>query len=141
MANIGYSPDQLEDLVRQLGGLDSATVGVQGARLGEITAPPILTAHTPEDRAALDRYTNFAQLSSQANNPIERGINYAGGMGAMGITELAKLLKANKGLSYLWNRLKGTPSGAQFFGGKDVSQPSLANLAAAHYGFMRGNRK
>lgn len=135
---LGYSPDQLEDQVTRLGGLDPATTAVQSARAGEQFADPELMNMSPNDRAALDRYTNFAKLAEMSDNPLLSGINYVGGMGAMGLTELLKLFGGDEAASAAWNKGK---KGTKFFGGKDQSRPALSNLTSAHYGFMRGRKK
>jgi hypothetical protein len=134
------SPDILKDYESQAGGVEPLMAQVLAARYGEASADPSLKAMTPEDRAILDRYANFALLSQQSTNPIEAGANYLGGMGAMAATESLKYAKPLQGAaSSAWNALTG--GNAQFFGGKDTSSPSIANLLAAHYGFMRGREK
>ena len=139
--NPGYSPEILEDWTSRLGGVQKAMGAVQSARAGEPTAPPEVAAMSPEDRAALDRYTNFAQLAKESDNPLKAGVNYLGGMGAMAATEASKLVPGSQRLaSGIYNLLTGNPGGAQFFGGGDTSRPSLANLTSAHYGFTRGRK-
>ena len=131
---IGYSPDRMEDEVRAAGGVMPLMAAVQSARYREPSADPDLLAMTPEDRAALDRYTNFAQMKAQGGGPLD----YVGGMANMALTEGLKMVPgADKAASAAWNTLKGTPGQASFFGGADQSAPSLANLLAAHYGYMR----
>jgi hypothetical protein len=111
---------------------------VQSARYNEAGADPRLLALSPEDRAALDRYTTFAQMAEDGVGPI----GYLGGMANMAATEGFKAIPgAQEAASAVWNYLQGTPDGASFFGGADQSKPNLANLIAAHYGYTRGGRK
>lgn len=135
---IGYSPERLDDEVRARGGVQPAMAAVQAARYREAGADPTLLAMSPEDRAALDRYTTFAQMAEDGVGPI----GYLGGMANMAAAEAFKAIPgAQTAASAAWNYLKGTPDGAQFFGGQDQSRPNLANLIAAHYGYTRARRK
>jgi hypothetical protein len=132
---MGYSPELLEEQVRMQGGVLPAMGAVQSARYKEQGADPRLLAMTPENRAALDRYTNFAQMREQGGGPLD----YMGGMINMAATEGLKAIPgADRAASAVWNRVTGNPRGASFFGGADQSKPSLANIMAAHYGYMRG---
>lgn len=134
----GWSPDLMEDIVSRLGGPEQAMSAILAARMGEASANPQLRAMTPEQRAQLDRYANFAVMAQNGGNPIVRAANYLGGMGAMAATEAFKAIPgANTGASAAWNTVTGNPGGQQFFGGSDVSEPSLANIAAAHWGYVR----
>lgn len=133
---IGASPELLEDEVRRLGGIDPLMAGVQSARYREMGADPTLVAMSPEDRAALDRYTTFARLRERSGNPVSAGINYLGGMGAMAATEAMKYAQpVQAAASRAWGALTGSET--PFFGGADTSEPNLANLLASHYGFTR----
>jgi hypothetical protein len=134
---MGYSPELMEEQVQQQGGILPAMGAIQAARYKEQGADPRLLAMTPENRAALDRYTNFAQMRRQGGGPLD----YMGGMINMAATEGLKAIPgADRAASAVWNRVTGNPGGASFFGGADQSKPSLANLAAAHYGYTRGGR-
>lgn len=136
---IGFSPEIMEDYARQQGGPDALMREVLSARYGEAGADPRLAELSPEDRAALDRYANFAQLREQSSNPVTAAANYLGGMGSMLATEAAKAIPgANRVLSDVYRRVTGADEDeADFFGGADVSRPSLGNITAAHYGFFR----
>ena len=133
---IGYSPDILRDELKEAGG-DPISLGakVAAARQGHVGASPKMEAMPSGDRAALDRYATFYRMAQQDKNPIKRGINYLGGMGAMGLTEGVKLIPgAQKALTAVQGKVLG--SAAEPFGGKDTSEASLANLAASHQGFV-----
>lgn len=137
---VGYSPEQLEDWTQRFGGVDPLMERVQSARYREASADPALLDLTPENRAALDRYTTFAKMREQSSNPLESAANYVGGMGAMAATEALKAARpAQRVASAIWSAVSGgKQSDPQFFGGQDTSGPSLANLLAAHYGYVRG---
>ena len=137
--NIGYSPDQRADVASQHGGAQNLLSDVLAARYHEQGAPADLTALTPEDRASLDRYSNFARLAKASSNPLEAAVNYLGGMGLMGVTEGLKFAQpVQQAASTVYNMATG--GNKPFFGGQDTSSPSLANLVAAHYGFMAGRK-
>lgn len=136
---LGYSPDQLEDWSKRYGGPDNLMREVLAARYKEASAKPELLALTPEDRAQLDRYANFAVMKNQTTNPVTSAANLVGGLGAMAVTEAAKAAPSvQQAMSSTWNRVTGQPeSKTQFFGGADTSKPSLANVIAALYGYTR----
>jgi hypothetical protein len=79
-------------------------------------------------------------MGEDSGNPLTTAANYAGGMGAMGLTELAKLSPA---LQAFMTKVQGPVLGsaAESFGGQDTSRPSLTNLIASHYGFMEGRNR
>lgn len=134
---IGESPDIMQDLLRRYGSLDKLTTAIQAARAGEASADPRLVDLTPEQRAQIDRYTNFAQMGRMPGGALTRGARLGGGLLAMLASDAFKAVPgANRAASAAWNRLQGTPEGASFFGGKDVSKPRpLTNLAASYYGW------
>jgi hypothetical protein len=135
---LGYSPDLLEDQVQAHGGVQPLMGAVQSARYKEAGADPRLLAMSPENRAALDRYTTFAQMKEDGGGPLD----YLGGMVNMAATEGFKAIPgADKLASRAWNAVAGTPKAASFFGGADQSKPSLANIVAAHYGFTRSKTR
>lgn len=138
--DIGYSPEQLEDYAKLYGGPSGLMEAVGRARSGEVGADPKLVSLTPEQRASLDRYANFALLREQSGNPLTAAANYVGGVGLMAATEATKLIPgAQRAASAAWNAVTGQPqSNTQFFGGQDTSKPSLQNITSAHYGFTRG---
>lgn len=132
----GFSPDIMADYAQQFGGMNELMEAVQAARAGEAAADPRLTSLTPEQRAALDRYTNFAAFRKESGGGA---IPFLGGLGLMAATEGFKMIPgADRAASAVWNRLKGTPKADSFFGGKDQSKPGLQNLAAAYYGWKAG---
>jgi hypothetical protein len=137
---IGYSPDMLEELLKQFGGVEGAMGAVQQARAGEQSAPPEMLAMSPEDRAALDRYTTFAKMREQSSG-MDVPINYLGGMTNMAATEALKAVPLlQRGASKAYNWVQGTPNAPDFFGGADTSKPNLASLLASHYGYTRGRK-
>jgi hypothetical protein len=137
MAGIGYSPERLEEMIQSLGGIGPAMESIQSARANEASASPALRALSSEDRAALDRYTTFAQMR-QNSSGIATPINYLGGMVNMAATEAFKAAPAIQNVaSQAYNAYQGTPDAPNFFGGEDTSPPNLANLAASHYGYTR----
>ena len=139
IGGIGSSPELLRDLEQKKGGVQPLLGKVLSARYHEAGADPDLVAMSPEDRAAVDRYANFAKMASDSSGPVRAGANYVGGMGAMALTEAMKYARPiQSGASKAWNMIQGTPDAAPFFGGEDTSRPNLANLLAAHYGFKRG---
>lgn len=139
LGGVGASPELLRDAEKKAGGIDPLMQKVQSARYREASADPDLMAMSPQDRAALDRYTTFAKLGANSRNPVEAGVNYLGGMGAMAATEGMKYARpVQRGASKAWNALMGTPNAPPFFGGEDTSEPNIANLLASHYGFKRG---
>lgn len=131
------SPETLRSIELDAGGVEPLMEKVLAARYGEASADPKLLALTPEDRALIDRYANFALLAQQSENPVTAGVNYLGGMGAMAATEALKMAQPlQDAASGAWNAITG--GNKPFFGGRDVSGPSIGNLLAAHYGFVRG---
>ena len=135
--DIGYSPERLEDAVKAGGGIDKTMAGVQSARYNEVGAPDIFKKLSPTQLAAIDRYTSFAKMRQQSKNPLEAGVNLVGGLGAMAATELSKKLGTDKGLSWLYNKWRGTPGAANFFGGVGKSPASMGNLTSSLWGFLR----
>lgn len=141
MADRFSSPDTLRDELL-LAGNDPVSLGmrVAAARQDHFGADERYKKMTSNDRAALDRYATFVKMAEDSNGPLEKTANYIGGMGAMGVTELAKWLPA---LESVLNRSQDATLGsaAEDFGGKDTSKPSWTNILASHHGFFEGLKR
>ncbi len=139
ISQLGLSPDLLEDYIKKFGSPEKLMEEILKARHGEKGADSRLLKLSSTDRSALDRFANFALMRKQPGGPLAQGAKYLGGMGAMAVTEAMKASPAlMQGASTAWRKMTGGSEEDQpFFGGSDVSKPSLSNLTSAHYGFWR----